>query len=98
MTSEMKSFLLCRIQEAIDEAVSESDLVSDIVAEMKEAGYELCIVLQSTVTISPSEELQRDAVPDPRLLTNVSSDVPSNGDIELTGEDLAFLQELNISV
>jgi len=89
MTSEKKSFLLAQLQQAIDEAVSESDRIGDIVAEMKRGGYDLCLMLESTVTISPTEDYQPDAVPEPRLV--------SGGEVHLTAEDLEFLQELNIA-
>ena len=64
MTSEKKSFLLGQLQEAIDEAISESGRISDIMDEMKRCGYDLCLMLESTATISPNEDHQPDAVPD----------------------------------
>jgi predicted GTPase len=94
MTSEKKSFLLGQLQEAIDEAVSESGRVSEIVEEMKRSGYDLCLMLESTVTISPLEAGKMDAEPEPRVASKVSA---SNGEITLTAEDLEFLQELNIA-
>jgi hypothetical protein len=100
MTSEKKSFLLGQLQEAIDEAVSESGRVGEIVEEMKRSGYDLCLMLESTVTISPLEggnmdaEGKMDAEPEPRAASKVSA---SNGEITLTAEDLEFLQELNIA-
>jgi len=100
MTSEKKSFLLGQLQEAIDEAVSESGRVGEIVEEMKRSGYDLCLMLESTVTISPLDggnmdaERQMDAEPEPRVASKVSA---SNGEITLTAEDLEFLQELNIA-
>ena len=92
MTSEKKSFLLGQLQEAIDEAVSESGRVGEIVEEMKRSGYDLCLMLESTVTISPLEEGKME--PAPRVASKVSA---SNGEITLTAEDLEFLQELNIA-
>ena len=94
MTSEKKSFLLGQLQEAIDEAVSESGRVGEIVEEMKRSGYDLCLMLESTVTISPLEEGHMDAEPEPRAASEVSA---SNGEITLTAQDLEFLQELNIA-
>ena len=89
MTSEM-NVLLERLQEAIDEAISDSGRINDIVAEMKRSGYDLCLILESSVAISPIEETQpSDSVPEPRLRLT--------GEMELTAEDLEFLQELNIS-
>jgi hypothetical protein len=100
MTSEKKSFLLGQLQEAIDEAVSESGRVGEIVEEMKRSGYDLCLMLESTVTISPLEagnmdsEGKMDAEPGSRAESQISA---SNGEITLTAEDLEFLQELNIA-
>ncbi len=94
MTSEKKSFLLGQLQEAIDDAVSESGRVGDIIEEMKRSGYDLCLMLESTVTISPTEDQQADAHFEPPL----ESKVPErSGEIALTAEDLEFLQELNIA-
>ena len=94
MTSEKKSFLLVQLQEAIDEAVVESSRVREIMEEMKRAGFDLHLMLESTVSISPTED-QPDALPQPRL----SADAPAgNGELELTAEDLEFLRDLKIGV
>jgi hypothetical protein len=99
MTSEKKSFLLAQLQKAIDEAISESSPIQEIIDEMKRSGYDLCLMLESTVTIAPSEEHPFDALPEPRLASNIpASNIPASiGEIELTDEDLEFLQELNIA-
>jgi len=87
MTSEKKSFLLGQLQRAIDEAVSESGRVCEIVEEMRRGGFELYLMLESTVTISPVESGSADR-----------AEESADADVELTAEDLAFLQELNIGV
>ena len=101
MTSEMNT-LIGQLQEAIEEAISESGRVNDLIAQMRHCGYDLCLMLESTVTISPTGDRQSDGVPEPRLASNVSSNVTSdvsasNGEITLTAEDREFLQELNIA-
>lgn len=93
MTSEQKSFLLAQLQEAIDEAVSESGRITAIVEEMKLGGYDLCLMLESTVTISPMGDHQSDVVPEPRLEAG-----EEDADFELTDADREFLQEMNIAV
>jgi hypothetical protein len=93
MTSEKKSFLLAQLQKAIDEAVSESGHVGAIVEEMKRCGYDLCLLLESTVTISPTQGYEPDAMPEPRL----AAEPETGNDFELTDEDLHFLQEMNIA-
>jgi hypothetical protein len=94
MTSEM-NVLLDRLQQAIDDAISDSDRIGGIVDEMKRSGYDLCLIVQSSAAVSPVQGISPiedpqfpDFVPEPRL---------SNGEIELTGEDLAFLQEMKIA-
>jgi hypothetical protein len=95
MTSEMNN-LLEKLQEAIDAAIAESGAINDIVAEMKKVGYDLCLVLESTAAISPidicpsDDTHTADSVPEPRLA--------SNGELDLTIEDVEFLEELNISI
>jgi hypothetical protein len=88
MTSDKKTFLLGQLQEAIDEAVSQSGRIDEIIGEMKRAGYDLCLMLESTITISPCED-QANARLEPPM--------DSAGEIELTDADLEFLQELNIA-
>lgn len=105
MTSEKKSFLLAQLQQAIDEAVSESGRVSEIVEEMKNCGYDLCLLLESTVTISPMEGYEPDAVPEPRLAWSPEAEPAfepevkreARSDFELSDEDVSFLQEMNIA-
>jgi hypothetical protein len=94
MTSDKKSFLLAQLQIAIDEAVSDSPRVGEIVEQMKSHGYDLSLLLESTITITPSEDYQPDALPEPRLSSPVST---SNGEMKLTDADLEFLQELSIA-
>jgi hypothetical protein len=95
MTTEM-NILLERLQEAIDEAISDSGSVNAIVDEMKRSGYDVCLIVESSaaispIAVSPTEDTRvPDFVPDPRLST-------SSGEIQLTTDDLAFLQEMNIA-
>ena len=87
MTSEKKTFLLAQLQEAIDEAVSKSPRIEDIIDEMKRCGYDLCLMLESTVTLSATEDREPDTMPEPLI----------SGEVHLTAEDLEFLQELSIA-
>jgi hypothetical protein len=100
MTSEKKTFLLSQLQVAIDEAVSESGRVTEIVEEMKRSGFDLCLMLESTVTISPTGDQQLEDVPEPRLASGYEETTTrpiASGDFDFTAEDMEFLQELNIA-
>lgn len=89
MTSEKKSFLLGQLQEAIDEAVSKSGRVAEIVDEMRRSGYDLTLMLESTVTVSPSDGQRPDVVSKAWHATG--------GEIELTDEDREFLHQLKVA-
>jgi hypothetical protein len=94
MTPQKKSSLLTQLQRAINETVSESSHIAEIVEELNRSGYDLSLKMEFTVAVTPTEDHQRDGVPEPRLLCNVSApDAP----IDLTDEDLEFLQELRIA-
>jgi hypothetical protein len=87
MTPEKKSFLLAQLQEAIDDAISESVRIGEIIDEMKRSGYDLCLMLESTVTLNANEDREPEAAPEPLI----------SGEVHLTAEDLEFLQELSIA-
>jgi hypothetical protein len=104
MTTDKKSFLLSQLQGAVDQAISESHRIGEIVDEMKRCGFDVCLKLETTVSISPAEEPQPEAVPQPRWVSNASPDaLASQGSrasmwgVELTNEDLEFLQYMKIA-
>jgi hypothetical protein len=107
MTSEMNA-LLERLQEAIDEAISASGRISDIVDEMRKSGHDLCLIVETSAAISPigvspvEDTRTPDFVPDPRLSSNVPSNASSNasastGEMQLSTDDLAFLRSMKIA-
>jgi hypothetical protein len=54
---------------------------------MKRSGYDLCLMLESTVTLNANEDREPEAAPEPLI----------SGEVHLTAEDLEFLQELSIA-
>lgn len=88
MTSEKKSFLLGQLQHAIDEAVSESARIGEIVEELRRSGYDLNLMLESTVSVSPIESRVHDVAPEPR---------PGRaGELPFTEADLDFLRQMKV--
>jgi hypothetical protein len=51
------------------------------------------LMLESTVTISPTEDHQPDALPEPRLTSKPASD----GELKLNAADLEFFRDLKIA-
>lgn len=88
MTSEKKSFLLGQLQEAIDEAISESARIGEIVEELRRCGYDLNLMLESTVSVSPSAGRVQDIASEPQW--------KSDGELRFTQDDLDFLRQMNV--
>jgi hypothetical protein len=89
MTSEM-NVLLERLQEAIDEAISNSGSINCIVDEMKRSGFDVCLIVESSAAISPVAVSPMEGAQPP----DSASDP---GDFQLTAQDLALLLEMKIA-
>jgi len=89
MTSEKKSLLLGQLQEAIDLAVAESGRIGEIVEEMRRWGFDLTLMIESTVTLSPINAQAPDAKAEARG--------SAKDEIDLTSEDLEFLRGLKVA-
>lgn len=85
MESEMKD-LIQELEKAINEAISESDRIADIVGDMKVAGYDVCLLLETTVALTAIKNAQRGEAPAGEL------------DICFTEQDQRFLEDLKIAV
>jgi uncharacterized protein (UPF0335 family) len=86
MESEMKD-LIQELERAINEAISESDRVSAIVGDMKDAGYDVCLLLETTVALTALKSARREA----------AAEAPDL-DICFTEQDQKFLEDLKIAV
>ncbi|MBV9769621.1 MAG: hypothetical protein JOZ32_08625 [Bryobacterales bacterium] len=89
MTSEKKSLLVDELLQAVEDAAPKAGRLPNIFEQMKRSGSNLCVVV-NIVSISPTDDPQRDFVPEPRLA--------STGELILTAADLKFLKQLKISV
>lgn len=89
--------LVDQLGSAIDEAIAGSDRIGAIVHEMEQAGYDLTLVLEATMRLSPKEKAAKNSWP------SEESDAPvpvltASGKFDLTPEDQAFLQELKVAI
>ncbi len=57
--------LLEQLQQAIDEAISDSGRINAIVDEMKRSGFDLCLIVESSAAISPIEDADALSSPSP---------------------------------
>ena len=88
--------LMKQLGMAINESLSESEPISDAIADIRGAGYDVFLVLEATIGFNKHrEESERDrhAAADPSL-----EELPSNpGQLVLTPRDTEFLRSLKIS-
>jgi len=86
MNPDMK-MLVEEFERAINESVCESDRIAAIVTNMKQAGYDITLVLEATIGVSASTGSEPAHAP-------VRA---SNGEIHLTDQDYKFLRALKIA-
>ena len=75
--------------EAINEAVAESDQISDVMSRIKASGHDVFLVLEATIGFNQRERTSENA---PRL----ESKTP--GELDITSQDLKFLRSMRIAV
>ena len=82
--------LIKRLGNAIDESLSESDAIEEVIGEIKKEGYDVLLVLEATIGFNrrpaDSEERKTETVTHKDL------------DDSLTEQDQKFLKALSISL
>jgi len=86
--------LVDQLGSAIDEAIAESAHIGAIVHDMERAGYDLTLVLEATMRLSPKVE-QR---PFESEYEQLSLPIEVTGKFELTPEDQQFLHAMKVGV
>ena len=88
MDQELKN-LMKELGEAINQAVAESDHISDVMSRIKAGGHDVFLVLEATIGFN-----QREGGPDPAS----RKDTSSSGKLDVTSQDLKFLRSLRIAM
>jgi hypothetical protein len=88
VNEQLKS-LMKELGEAINQAVAESDRISDVMARIKAGGNDVFLVLEATIGFN-----QRDASGE----DEPSRDFNSSGELEITSQDQQFLRSLRITI
>ena len=83
---------------AINESLSESERIAEAIGEIKNAGYDVFLVLEATIGFNKREET-RDETDEAEQDTSVeSTEVTSIGKVRFTTQDQRFLKALRITV
>src|SRR5947199_4363161 len=85
--------LMKELGEAINGALSESEDISEAIQNVRNAGYDVFLVLEATIGFN-----QRSKTAD--ALEEVTANALKSGDMKLkvTAQDLKFLRSLKISI
>ena len=75
--------------EAINQAVADSDRISDVMARIKASGNDVFLVLEATIGFN-----QRDGSGE----IESNKDFNPSGELEITSQDQQFLRSLRIAV
>jgi hypothetical protein len=77
--------------EAINDSLSESDQIAEVIARIKAGGYDVFLVLEATIGFNKQE-------PDTAASRVGSVEDASNPEFHVNSSDVKFLRSLRISV
>ena len=78
-----------QLGEAINNSLSDSEQIAEVITRIKAGGYDVFLVLEATVGFN-----ERDDAAEPTVL----NDQRSSADFQVTSQDLKFLKSLHIRV
>jgi len=76
--------------DAINNSLSDSEQIADVISRIKAGGYDVFVVLEATIGFNQNSEGEEETV---------SAEAQrSSGEFQMTSQDLKFLKSLRISV
>ncbi len=82
--------LMKELGEAINESLADSEQIAEVVARIKEGGYDIFLVLEATIGVSKQGEKSDKT----SLVTTLST----NPEFKVSDQDLKFLKSLRIKI
>src|ERR1700739_71044 len=81
--------LMKELGDAINESLSDSEQISEVVSRIKAGGYDLFLVLEAPIGVSKQGEKTPDK-------TSLVSTLSTNPEFKVSDQDLKFLKSLRI--
>ena len=94
---ERLKLLMQELGNAINETLSDSDRIAEAIGEIKQAGYDVFLVLEATIGFNKRDS-QEDAEDGEERNADSPRTFEATGKIKLTTQDQKFLRALKISV
>ncbi len=86
MDQRLKS-LMEQLGEAINNSLSDSEQIAEVITRIKSDGYDVFLVLEATIGFNEREDASQPAV---------INDQRSTADFHVTSQDVKFLKSLHI--
>jgi hypothetical protein len=84
---------------AINDSLSDSDRIAEAIGEIKQAGYDVFLVLEATIGFNKRDENEdADEAAEGEVRPEVKRIFESAGKIKFTSQDQRFLRALKIAV
>ena len=83
--------LMKELGEAINESLSDSEQIAEVVSRIKEGGYDIFLVLEATIGVSKQGEKSPDK-------TSLVTTLTTNPEFKVNDQDVKFLKSLRIKI
>jgi hypothetical protein len=91
--------LMQELGNAINDSLSDSDRIAEAIGEIKQAGYDVFLVLEATIGFNKRDENEDLSEPaDGETRAEPKRTFESTGKIKFTNQDQRFLRALKIAV
>ena len=89
MDKRLKS-MMKELGNAINDSLSDSEQIADVISRIKADGYDVFVVLEATIGFNQHDEAEEEA--------GLVKAEPAAADLTMTSQDLKFLKSLRIKV
>ncbi|HYE26113.1 MAG TPA: hypothetical protein VEG32_13035 [Clostridia bacterium] len=86
--------LMKQLGDAINETLSDSEQIAEVIGKIKAGGYDVFLVLEATIGFNKRDEDEDEAVEN----SNTPRSSKSDPDFKVSPQDVKFLRSLRISV
>lgn len=83
--------LMKELGDAINESLSDSESIAEVVSRIKEGGYDIFLVLEATIGVRKQGEHDAED-------TSLVSTLSTNTELKISDQDLKFLKSLRIKL
>jgi pentose-5-phosphate-3-epimerase len=83
--------LMKELGDAINESLSDSEQISEVVSRIKEGGYDIFLVLEATIGVSKQGEKSEGKA-------SLVSTMSTNPEFKMNDQDVKFLKSLRIKI